>query len=432
VTAPLKIAIVGSGIAGLSAAWLLGRRHAITLYERHAQPGMGAFNVDGVGNGLPVRIDLPLRVFKSGYYDTLMALYRAAGVRMQATDHAAAFATPQGETYFRYRNLQIGRRSVPMPARLDRRRLGIVREALRLMFTAPRDLARGTARGLCLDDYLQQRGYSAEFVDGMLLPSFAAICTCSYDALRRYPAEVIIGFFSSGSLFSGTWRARFGADDAIRRLLQPCTSLRYGAVVTAVQADAAGIHVVEADGRSQRFDHVILAVQAHQAAALVASADPQAAALLARVPHESSEVIVHGDGALVPASAGNAPVHFCVDPSATRPMASIRLNRIIPELSAHPALYQTWNPLVEPRSASVLGRARFERPLVDLVSQVAMAELVSMQRDDGRRLWYCGSYLMPGIPLLESAAQSAVHVAARLGASAPWGSQPSGTARYTS
>jgi uncharacterized protein len=428
VTAPLKIAIVGSGIAGLSAAWLLGRRHAVTLYERHARPGMGAFNVEGTGNGLPVRIDLPLRVFKSGYYDTLMALYRAAGVRMQATDHAAAFATPQGETYFRYRNLQIGRRSVPVPARLDRRRLGIAREALRLMFSAPRDLARGAAQGLRLDDYLQQRGYGADFVDGMLLPSFAAICTCSYDALRRYPAEVIIGFFSSGSLFSGTWRARFGADDAIRRLLQPCTSMRCEAVVTAVQPDAAGVHVVEADGHSQRFDHVILAVQAHQAAALVSPADPRAAALLARVPHESSEVIVHGDGTLVPASAGDAPVHFRVDPSATRPMASIRLNRIIPELSAHPALYQTWNPLVEPRSATVLGRARFERPLVDLDSQAAMAELVSMQRDDGRRLWYCGSYLMPGIPLLESAAQSAVHVAARLGVGAPWGTQPSGAA----
>src|SRR5690606_25768450 len=128
------------------------------------------------------------------------------------------------------------------------------------------------------------------------------------------------------------------------------------------------------------YDHVILAVQAHQAAALVTAVDSQAATLLSRVPHESSEVIVHGDSTLVPASARDAPVHFQVDPDASRPMASIRLNRIIPELAGRPALYQTWNPLVEPRHGSVLGRARFERPVVDLGSQAAMAQLVAMQR----------------------------------------------------
>ncbi len=427
-TTALKIAIVGSGIAGLSAAWLLGRRHAVTLYERHPRPGMGAFNVDSHEGDPPVRIDLPLRVFKSGYYDTLMALYRAAGVELQRTDHAAAFATPQGETYFRYRNLRLAGRSFPLPSGLNRQRLGIAREALRLVMAAPRDLASGTARGLRLDDYLRLRGYSDDFVNGMLLPSFAAICTCSYDAVRRYPAEVIIGFFSSGSLFGGTWRARHGADDAIRRLLQPCRELRSDTAVAAIEAEPGGLRIVVANGRSQRFDHVILAVQAHQAAALAGAVDPQSAALLARVPHESSEVVVHADSTLVPASAGDAPVHFQVDPKASRPMANIRLNRIIPELARSPALFQTWNPLVEPQHGSVLGRAHFARPLVDLHSQAAMAQLVSMQRSDGRRLWFCGSYLMPGIPLLESAAQSARHVVEQLGGEIPWSDQAAAAA----
>lgn len=416
----LNIAIVGSGIAGLAAAWLLARRHTVTLYERHPRPGMGAFNVDSAGDGPSVRIDLPLRVFKSGYYDTLMALYRAAGVQMQATDHAAAFATPQGETYFRYRNLQVGRRSIPLPAVSGRRWLRIAGEAMRLMFAAPRDLASGATRGLSLDDYLRQRGYDDDFVHGMLLPSFAAICTCSYESVRRYPAEVIIEFFSSGSLFSGTWRARHGADDAIRRLLQPCHALRCGVEIARVESAGDGLRVVEADGRETRFDHVVLAVQAHQAAGLAQALDPAGAALLAKVPHESSEVVVHGDAELVPDSARSAPVHFHVDPVATRPMASIHLNRIVPELSGRAPLYQTWNPLREPVADAVIGRAHFLRPLVNLDSQAAMAELVDTRHDDGRRLWYCGSYLMPGIPLLESAVRSAQRVAERLGASAPW------------
>lgn len=423
-TAALNIAIVGSGIAGLASAWLLGRRHAVTLFERHPRPGMGAFNVDSADGGAPARIDLPLRVFKSGYYDTLMALYRAAGVRMQPTDHAAAFTTPQGDTYFRYRNLRLGALSMPVPSAVTARGAGIACEALRLMLTAPRDLARGRACGLSLDDYLRQQGYSAAFVEDMLLPSFAAICTCSYEAVRRYPADVIIGFFSSGSLFGGTWRARHGADDAIRRLLQGCRTLRNDAEVVALRRADEGIDVLEADGRRTRFDHVVLAVQAHQAAVLATPLDPASAALLSRVPHESSEVVVHGDPALVPTSARRAPVHFQVDPAAARPMANIHLNRLIPELAGRAPLFQTWHPLVAPREETVLARARFERPVVTLDSQSAMAQLRANQNREApasaARLWFAGSYLMPGIPLLESAAQSAQQVAARLGVVAPW------------
>ncbi len=418
-TTPLQIAIIGSGIAGLSAAWLLGRHHAVTLYERHARPGMGAFNLDTRGDGTPVRIDMPLRVFKGGYYDTLMALYRAAGVRMQATDHAAAWSTPDGDTYYRYRNVLLGGRSIPLMTGLSRRSLSMTREVLRFMIAGARDRARGGARNQTLGTYLERNGYSQRFVDGMLLPSFASICTCSYDAVRNYPAEVIIDFFSSGSLLSGTWRARHGADDAITRLLSACQALRCDTQVRQLQVSDDGVRVTT-DADTTRFDHVIIASQANQASALTASADAQAAAWLARVPYESSEVVVHADPLLIPSAAQTSPVHFHVDDSAAAPMASIHLNHIIPELEGRDALYQTWNPLIEPRTETVLGRAQFERPLVTLDSQDAMTSLRQSQRNDARRLWFCGSYVMPGIPLLESAAQSAVAVAGRLGVAAPW------------
>lgn len=418
-SAPLNIAIVGSGIAGLAAAWLLGREHAVTLYERHARPGMGAFNVEVETGGAPLRIDVPLRVFKSGYYNNLMALYRAAGVVMQPTDHAAAYATPQGETYFRYRNLLMGTLSIPLVSGWGRRSWTITRELLRFVRTAPRDAANGKAAGLTIAAYLAQHRYRSDFVDGMLLPSFAAICTCSYAAVRDYPAETLIDFFSSGSLLSGTWRARHGADDAIARLSRPST-LRCDSKVAGLEMGSTGITVTEAGGEQQHFDHVIIAMQANQAAALVGLQDAQAADWLQRVPYETSEVVVHSDGRLVPHSARKAPVHFSVDPAASRPMANIRLNQLIPELANHEVLYQTWNPLVEPAAHSVVGRAHFERPLVTLESQAAMAQLVTRQQAKPSRLWFCGSYLMPGIPLLESAAQSALHVAEQLGVQAPW------------
>ena len=143
-----RIAIIGSGIAGLGAAWLLGREHEVTLFERHDAPGMGAFNISLETAGGCRHIDVPLRVFKAGYYANLCALYRAAGVAMQASDHAAVYYRGDGPSpYFRYRNLHLGRWSLPLVAARNIGALAIAREVLRFQRPGRADLAAGRAAG---------------------------------------------------------------------------------------------------------------------------------------------------------------------------------------------------------------------------------------------------------------------------------------------
>ena len=417
-----RIAIIGSGIAGLGAAWLLGREHEVTLFERHDAPGMGAFNISLETAGGCRRIDVPLRVFKAGYYANLCALYRAAGVAMQASDHAAVYYRGDGPSpYFRYRNLHLGRWSLPLVAARNIGALAIAREVLRFQRQGRADLAAGRAAGVSLAGYLEARPFSDAFVEGVLLPTFAAIATCSYADVRRYPAEAIIDFFTRGSLLSGIWRARFGADDAVARLLAPVQQVRCHSEVVAIHPGPEGVAVRRADGSEQHFDLAVLAVQAHQARELVAGQDPHAAALLARIPHVTSEVVVHSAPESIPGGiTPGSPVSYLVAEGQAAPMASIHLNAVVPALAAERPLFQTWNPLREPRADAVLGRARFERPLVSLDSQAAVADLGRLQSERQRRLHYCGSYAMPGIPLLESAVQSAMAIAERLGAPAPW------------
>ena len=105
----MKIAVIGGGIAGLAAAWLLSRRHEVTLYERHAQPGFVAHSVAVDG----VRVDVPLRVFYPGYYPTLMQLYGALGVATEPVSYATTFTGGDGRAFFRWRNLRMGGRSWP-------------------------------------------------------------------------------------------------------------------------------------------------------------------------------------------------------------------------------------------------------------------------------------------------------------------------------
>jgi predicted NAD/FAD-binding protein len=100
-------------------------------------------------------------------------------------------------------------------------------------------------------------------------------------------------------------------------------------------------------------------------------------------------------------------------------MSTIWINAVQPVLRTARPLFQTVHPLRTPRAGSVIGQARFERPVVDAASATALTGLARMQAEPGRRVWFCGSYAQAGIPLLESAVGSAHAVAAALEASLP-------------
>ena len=113
-------------------------------------------------------------------------------------------------------------------------------------------------------------------------------------------------------------------------------------------------------------------------------------------------------------------VEDLVSEAEDRPMATIWLNRVQDGLEPDHPLFQTWNPVVEPDPDRVLADAFFHRPVVTLENEEVPARLTALHADPGRRLWTVGSYAEPGVPLLESAAASAVRVARRLGAEVPF------------
>jgi len=420
-----KIAVVGSGIAGLSVAWLLGRHHDVTLYERHDNPGMGAFNLTYKDGTLEERIDVPLRAFNTCYYKNLVALYKEMGVEIQRTDHSASYSSNGNKSiYFGYRYIEFGKRALPMFAGLSKvnfKSLTIARDAGRFLLFAKRDRRKGLTDGLTIEHYLRSNRYSNAFIEEVIFPSFAAICTCSYAAVKQYPAEIIIDFLASGMLFNGIWRAKRGAEDAIHKMLENCNTLHCNAEVESISKQDGRVKIMETDGRTHLFDHVVIAVQANQAVNMISEDEVIANKLLSKIPYERSEVVVHGDSDLIPNSKKDrAPVNFLVDKTSSKPMASIWLNEIYPSLKGRSPLFQTWNPLLEPKDGTVLGRSHFERPTVNLESLAAIRSLNKLHQESDRQIWYCGSYAMPGIPLLESAVQSAMSIAEGLGADIPW------------
>jgi predicted NAD/FAD-binding protein len=436
----MKIAVIGAGLGGLAAAWLLGRSHTVTLYERQAQPGFTAANVAVPGRGSagnPVRVDVPLRVFYPGYYPTLTRLYQALAVPSEPVSYASSFHGPLhggGATgpatgraaealYFRYRNLRWGSQSIGVLAPPDWL-LGapawrIVGGLLRFQREALPALRRGDLAGVAIGTWVAANAYPRDFTDGFLLPAIATVCTCSLAQAAQFPAEVVVDYLARGVARQSVHRALHGADDVQRRLLAGIADLRCGARIAALQRlpGEAGVQLRMEDGSSEQADQVVLATQAGQALRLLADASSDEAAMLAGFHTSPVEVLTHGDPRLMPARRRDwSPVNLWVDSAAGAVESTIWVNAVQPVLHGAPDVFQTVHPLRPVADSKLLGRARFERPVVDMRSQQALALLQQLQAQPGRRLWFCGSYAQAGIPLLESAVRSAFDVAARLGA----------------
>lgn len=419
----MEIAVVGGGLAGLVAAWRLAAQHRVTLFERLARPGLAAHGVDIAHGGATLRVDMPLRVYFPGYYPTLARLYDELGVASEPVSYATTFSDEQGRTYFRWRNLRWRDRSWPFVLPQDllgARARRIVRGALRFRAAALPALARGELAGRTLAEFVAAARIEPDFVDGLLLPAVATIGTCTLADAAAYPADVVAAYHAGGLARESVRRACGGADEVAARLLASVQRVVCEAGVTALVRDPQGVTLHRRGAAAERFDHAVLACAAPQARELMADATAAEQGALAGFRCRPLTVLMHRDAALMPARRADwSPVHAHVRAGAERPESTIWINAVQPALRDAPALFQTVQPLREPRAGTLLAEARFERALVDAASERALAQIARLHAEPGRRLWWAGAWAHRGVPLLESAAASALAVAQAIEAAAP-------------
>lgn len=415
-----RIAVIGTGIGGLTAAWLLARHHAVTLYEQHARPGMGVFAVDYESNGRRTRIDIPTRVFCRGYYPQLLALLDAIGVSLHATDHSAAYADHRGEILFHYGKLSLLGRDWDYPKHLGRGTVRVALESRRFFRDARRDMAQPAALAeRSLGQYLADGGYDERFTRDVLLPTLSVICTCDYAGVLAYPADLLLDYLLSGVMQQGVLRAELGVGDIVDRLTANTTQV-CGVAVTSVERGGRTLAVSTADGDTREYDRVVMATQAQQAAAVLGANDAHTT-LLEAVPFEHSEMRVHTERGLLPRSRlPLSPVTYHLPQSGPRPEVTVDMTQAFPSYRGQAPVFQTWNPVRTVAREKILATAAFTRPRVTLDSRRAMQALRQMQQDGNGDLLFCGAYLADRVPLLEAAVESSVRVASRLGAPPPW------------
>ena len=408
------IAIIGSGMAGLAASWFLGAQHRVALFERQPQLGICAHGVRAPGGV----VDVPLRVIYPGYYPGLFALLAETGVGVEALDASIGFSDLNGPSYFRYRNLQAQGKTLPWvtPATwLRSASRHILIDLARFLWQAPRALAAGALVGRTIGNYLDSHHYSHDFTDRFLIPAFAGINTVSCQEVRDCPASLIAQYFNRDFVTSSVYRAVGGAHAIAQTLSGRVAELRLQARIRSVQRKAYGVVIMMEDGTEKTFDTVVFATQANQVLTMLDDASAREQAVLSAVRYGSVRVVMHHDASLMPAQRADwGPVNYVLSPEQDRPMISIWVNRLLPAYQDDKPLFQTINPMREPAAGLVLKDCSLQRPIVDLATQATLLQLDALNAQPGRRVFFCGSYAAPGIPLLESAVASASSVARRV------------------
>ncbi|CAN5861667.1 NAD/FAD-binding protein [soil metagenome] len=415
----MKVAVVGAGVAGLGAAWLLSKQHDVVVYEREDRFGGHSCTVDAPARSGHQPVDVGFIVFNERNYPNLVALLDHLGVATENSDMSFAVSLDRGRFEYgsSFASYFAQRRNVVRPSFLR-----MTHDILRFNRLAPQLLERSEDLDFTIGDFVDEAGFGAAFRDRYLVPMAACIWSTPIGRMLDYPAQTFVRFFNNHGLLTVgsqlSWRTVSGGSRSyVDRIVTPLRQrARLGTPASAVRRDVDGAHVRDAAGHWDRFDKVILACHADQALALLSDADAPERDLLGRFAYSSNEVWLHADATLMPRRRSAwSSWNYVADGEDRDSAVSVTywMNRL-QSLADDAPLFVSVNPARTPQSA--LQRFTFEHPMYDAGAIRAQRGLHALQ--GVRDTYFCGSYC--GYGFHEDALSAGLDVAEQLGVRRPW------------
>jgi len=423
-----KIAVIGSGISGASAAWALSRTADVTVFESGEKPGGHTATVEVDYDGVQIAVDTGFIVYNELNYPELTALFSHLDVATHASDMGFALSLDGGKLEWCGKNLRTiftQKRNFFSPGFL-----WMLREILRFNRICVVDRDSGWIGHSTIGEYLGRRGFSNEFRENYLIPVAAAIWSTPRARLLDYPASAFVTFFDNHRLLHAdrdrpVWRTVTGGSRTyLQKLLAPLAGrIHTGAPVRGVIRDALGVTVTTDHLPPERFDAVVIATHSDQALAMLGDATSVEEKILAAIPYSPNRVILHRDPRLMPKRAGAwSAWNYLRNSNDPGQHVSVTywMNRLQGIDERYP-LFVSLNPIVQPRDELVFGEWNFDHPQFDARALSAQARLDDIQ--GVRNTWFAGAWTGHGFH--EDGLRSGLNVAAALGATIPWREQMS-------
>jgi len=413
----MKIAVIGAGAAGLSAAHALKGRHEVLLYERETRLGGHANTVTIDYDGAAIDVDTGFIVFNQRNYPNLVGLLADLGVDTRPTNMSFACAGGGVEWSSSFpRGVFAQKRNLFRPDFL-----GMLADIRRFNTLARSDLMQARIGDLTLGGWLTLRRFGTGFRDRYLLPMGAAIWSTTEGRIGDFPAESFLRFLSNHDLLRFTpsrWRTVTGGSRVyVERIGERLgDSVRLGVGVTRVRRDGRGVIITDDSGREVSFDQVILACHAPRALALLADADGEERALLGAIRYRANKAWLHRDPRLMPrrGSAWGSWNYVTGNPDKTGPYVTYWMNNLQGIDPTRPLFVSLNSPPPDP--ALTFGVWDYDHPQFDGPALAAQRRFGAIQGRGG--VWYAGAWL--GYGFHEDAVTSGVKAALALGGAAPW------------
>ena len=423
----LQIAVVGSGISGLVAAWVLSARHDVVLLEKEQRLG-GHSNTIRVPYGeSEIPVDTGFIVYNERNYPEFTGLLEHLDVATEPS--CMSFAASLGNGRFEYSGASIKALIAQKRNLLNPAFAGMLLDIVRFNRMGRAFLDETPDKPISLGEFLDGGRFCSKFLDAYLLPMGAAIWSAPLESMRSFPASSFLRFFDNHGLLTVNdqpdWKTlRHRSIDYVRRIAQLLKGrVRTGFDVTGLTRGANGITLKCADGSMLEVDQVVLATHADQSMAIMSDADEEERSILSSFRFQRNSAILHSDISMMPkrrnawASWNYISKGELNDTSAHTQAVSVTywMNRL-QLIDDRCPLFVSLNSTIEPDPKLVHKRIDYMHPLFDFGTLEAQTRIPNIQGRGG--VWHAGAWL--GYGFHEDGLKAGLAVAHGLGCVAPW------------
>ena len=415
----MRVAVIGGGISGIVASYLISRRNDVVLFEKESRLGGHTYTVTVDNDGRPMPVDMGFIVFNDPNYPVFNSFLDELGVERAESDMSFAFHDPKSGFMYAgtgLRGMLARWRNIVSPTFWK-----MVAGMRRFSREAREDLYQGNLAGITIGEYMDSKGYGRDFEDHYLLPMAGAIWSAPEGKARDFPAEALVRFFDNHVLLDylnrPPWYYVKGGSQTYVTAFEKVFAgeTRCGAAVSAVRRTGHGVEV-NCGPATERFDAVVMATHADISLRLLEDPSREETDLLSPWRYADNRVVLHTDTSfLPPTKPATASWNFIKHPERPEDApvgVSYHMNRL-QKLESRTEHIVTLNPAHEPRNDALIESVRFDHPqysLDALDTQKRFPEL-----DGVNRTFFCGAY--QGYGFHEDGAMSGERVARHFGES---------------
>ena len=411
-----RIAIIGSGISGLGAAYALKDTADITVFEANERAGGHAHTMDIDYDGTPISVDVGFIVYNALNYPNLIGFFDALGVATEPSDMSFAVSNPDGYEWASTLNGIFAQRRNFFRPRFHR----FWRTILKFNDLAREELHAGKIDDISLGSWLSNHGFEQDFLDNYILPMGGAIWSTPEAEMLDYPARSFFQFFENHRLMHKErpkWRTVSGGSrnyvNAVSEILGDRLKLNLG--VQRVSNFGAKVRIELSNGDTEIFDEVILATHSDTTLSLLDQTFEDQSFLLRSIRYRPNEIYLHRDPSLMPKRKAAWASWNVMKQNTPEMCLSYWMNRL-QNLPQEKPVFVTLNPETPPAEHLTFAKMEKAHPQFDAPAEAAVRAL---KRDQGKGgIWFAGAWMGSGFH--EDGLKAGLSCALTLGGRVPW------------